>query len=117
MESRNHTLLGLSQFVHRYFLWVLIGAYAVAAVRPEPGLWIRDVRLGDLSVFKTKIHVSLLLILLAALMFNAGLGVKTTHLRAVVRNAWVLAAGLAANVLVPDRLYFRHHDPRAELLA
>ena len=36
MESRNHTLLGLSQFVHRYFLWVLIGAYAVAAVLPAP---------------------------------------------------------------------------------
>src|SRR6476646_9881294 len=101
MESRSHTLLGLSQFVYRYFLWVLIGAYAVAAVLPAPGLWIRDVRLGDISVFKTKIHVSLLLILLAALMFNAGLGVKTAHLRAVVRNAGVLVAGLAANVLVP----------------
>jgi BASS family bile acid:Na+ symporter len=34
-------------------------------------------------------------------MFNAGLGVKTAHLRAVVRNAGVLVAGLAANVLVP----------------
>ena len=101
MENRSHTLLGLSHFVHRYFLWVLIGAYAVAAVLPAPGLWIRDVRLGDMGVFETKIHVSLLLILLAALMFNAGLGVKTAHLRAVVRNAWVLAAGLAANVLVP----------------
>src|SRR6476661_8010780 len=101
MESRRHTLLGLSQFVHRHFLWVLIGAYTVAAVLPAPGLWIRDIRLGDISVFQINIHVSLLLILLAALMFNAGLGVKTVHLQAVVRNAWVLAAGLAANVLVP----------------
>ena len=50
MENRSHTLLGLSQFVHRYFLWVLIGAYAVAAVLPAPGLWIRDVRLGDMMV-------------------------------------------------------------------
>jgi hypothetical protein len=101
MENRSHALLRLSQFVHRYFLWVLIGAYAVAAVLPAPGLWIRDIRLGDISVLKTTMHVSLLLILLAALMFNAGLGVKTAHLRAVVRNTWVLAAGLAANILVP----------------
>ena len=106
MENRSHTLLGLSQFVHRYFLWVLIGAYAVAAVLPAPGLWIRDIRLGDISVLKAKMHVSLLLILRAALMFNAGLGVKTLHLRAVVRNAWVLAAGLAANVLVPTVTIF-----------
>ena len=67
MENRSHTLLGWSQFVHRYFLWVLIGAYAVAAILPAPGLWIRDIRLGDISVLKAKMHVSLLLILLAAL--------------------------------------------------
>jgi BASS family bile acid:Na+ symporter len=39
-------------------------------------------------------------------MANAGLGVKTTHLRALVRKAWVLAAGLAANVLIPVAYIF-----------
>jgi BASS family bile acid:Na+ symporter len=34
-------------------------------------------------------------------MFNAGLGVKTAHLHALVRHAGLLAAGLSANLLVP----------------
>jgi BASS family bile acid:Na+ symporter len=34
-------------------------------------------------------------------MFNAGLGVKTAHLRALLKNGGVLAAGLMANLLVP----------------
>ncbi|HKT35434.1 MAG TPA: bile acid:sodium symporter [Nitrospira sp.] len=101
MEHRSLPWLALAQFLHRHFLWVLVGAYAIAAVAPAPGLWIRDVELGHLSVFKTQIRVSLLLVLLASLMFNAGLGVKTAHLHALVRKLWVLAAGLAANALVP----------------
>lgn len=100
-----HTALAplgyLSHAIHRHFLWFLLGAYAVAAVVPAPGLWIRDVTLGDITVGKTDIHVSLQLILLATLMFNAGLGVKTAHLHTFFRKAPLLAAGLAANVLVP----------------
>ena len=99
-------VLVLSQFVHRHLLWVLIGAYAIAAVLPRPGLWIRDVTLGNLSIFTIQIHVSLLLVLLAGLMFNAGLGVKTEHLQVLVRKLRVLAAGLAANVLIPIAYIF-----------
>ena len=101
MDQHPSPWLVLAQFLHRHFLWVLLGAYAVAAVVPAPGLWIRDVTLGDVSIFTTHMHVSLLLILLATLMFNAGLGVKTAHLHALARKLWVLIAGLAANVLVP----------------
>jgi BASS family bile acid:Na+ symporter len=101
MEDRKPTLLSLSQFVHHHLLWFLISAYTVAAVYPAVGLWVRNVTLGDLSIFGTKIHVSFLLLLLASLMFNAGLGVKTSHLQALVRKLWVLAAGLAANLIIP----------------
>ena len=101
MEQRPSPWLALAHVLHRHFLWVLLGAYAVAAVAPAPGLWIRDVTFGDVSIFTTHMQVSLLLVLLASLMFNAGLGVKTAHLHALVRKLWVLAAGLAANVLVP----------------
>jgi BASS family bile acid:Na+ symporter len=101
MENRKPTLLVLSQFVHHHLLWFLISAYIVAAVFPTAGLWIRNVTLGDLSFFQTNVHVSLLLLLLATLMFNAGLGVKTSHLHALVQKVWILVAGLAANVLIP----------------
>jgi bile acid:Na+ symporter, BASS family len=70
----------------------------VAALFPAPGLWIREVSFGSLG---NDTHVSLLLVLLGTLMFNAGVGVKTTHLHALVRRMSVLAAGLTANLLVP----------------
>ena len=41
MENRKPTLLALSQFVHHHLLWLLISAYAIAAVFPTAGLWIR----------------------------------------------------------------------------
>ena len=101
MDNRRFTLLALSQFIHHHLLWFLISAYASAAVFPAAGLWIRNVNLGDVPIFQTKIHVSLLLLLLATLMFNAGLGVKTSHLQSLMRKSRVMLAGLAANLVIP----------------
>lgn len=101
MENRKLSLSALSQLVHHHLLWFLISAYAVAAVFPAAGLWIRNISFGDISIFQTNIHGSLLLLLLATLMFNAGLGVKTSHLQFLVQKVWVLVAGLAANLLIP----------------
>lgn len=101
MENRKLTLPALSQFVHHHLLGFLIGAYVMAAVFPTAGLWIRNVSFGDISILQTNIHGSLLLLLLAMLMFNAGLGVKTSHLKTLVQRAWVLVAGLTANLLIP----------------
>ena len=101
MENRKPTLLALSHFIHHHLLWFLISAYAIAAVFPAAGLWIRNVNLGDVHIFQTKIHVSLLLLLLATLMFNAGLGVKTSHLQSLLQKSRVMLAGLAANLVIP----------------
>lgn len=105
-EHRKFTFLGLSQFIHHHLLWFLISAYVIAAVFPAAGLWIRTLSFGDTVVFQTKIHGSLLLLLLAMLMFNAGLGVKTSHLKSLVQKVWVLVAGLAANLLIPIAYIF-----------
>jgi BASS family bile acid:Na+ symporter len=101
MDTRRFTLLALSQFIHHHLLWFLISAYAIAAVFPTVGLWIRNVSFGDVQLFQTKIHVSLLLLLLATLMFNAGLGVKTSQLKSLVQKGRVILAGLAANLIIP----------------
>ena len=101
MENVTSPWLRVSQLLQRHFLWVLISGYVAAALFPAPGVWMRDVTLGNVSLFRTNLPVSLLLILLASLMFNAGVGVKTTHLHVLVHKRWVLAAGLAANVSVP----------------
>jgi BASS family bile acid:Na+ symporter len=106
MDNRRFTFLALSQFVHHHLLWFLISAYAIATVFPIAGLWIRNVTFGDVSIFSTKIHVSLLLLLLATLMFNAGLGVKTSHLKSLAQKTRVLLAGLTANLVIPMSYIF-----------
>ena len=74
MANRKVTFLTLSQFLHHHLLWFLIGVYALAAFFPTGGLWFRNVSFGDLTIFQEKTHISLLMIMLASLMFNAGLG-------------------------------------------
>lgn len=106
MVDRKFTFLALSQFVHHHLLWFLIGAYAIAAVSPTVGLWLRKTSFGDMTLFQEKTHISLLMIMLALLMFNAGLGVKTSHLRAVMQKKRVLFAGLAANLAIPMAYIF-----------
>ncbi len=106
MDGRKVTFLGLSQLIHHHLLWFLIGAYTIAAFFPSAGLRIRNLAFGDLSIFHTKLHVSLLLILLATLMFNAGLGVKTAHLRSLLQKTTMLFAGLTANLVIPMAYIF-----------
>ena len=101
MEPSRFTFLNLSQLIHHHLLWFLISAYAIAAMFPTPGLWIRKLSFGDAFIFGTKVHLSLVLILLATLMFNAGLGIRTAHLSSLLRKLGVLGAGLAANLLIP----------------
>jgi len=104
MSNRKFTFLAFSQFVHHHLLWFLIGAYVIAVAYPTVGLWMRHVLFG--TVFQQKAPVSLLLIMLASLMFNAGLGLKTSHLRVVLQRKFILLAGLAANLVIPMAYIF-----------
>jgi BASS family bile acid:Na+ symporter len=96
----------LSQFLHQHLLWFLIGAYVIAVVSPTFGLWIRNLSFGEVIVFQEHTRVSLLLVMLAMLMFNAGVGLKTEHLRAVMQRKFAVVAGLAANVAIPMAYIF-----------
>jgi BASS family bile acid:Na+ symporter len=98
--------LRVSQFIHHHLLWFLVASYVVASVVPGPGLWVRSQSFGELPLFHTKLDLSLLLLLLATLMFNAGLGVRTSQLKCFVQQAGVVIAGIAANVLIPMAYIF-----------
>jgi BASS family bile acid:Na+ symporter len=113
MDQRKFTLLSLSQFIHHHLLWLLISSYVTAAIFPTAGLWIRSVSFGDVVVFQTTTHVPLLLVLLATSMFNAGLGVKTSHLKSLMKKIWVLVADLTANGfgVARARFFSPHHGP------
>lgn len=78
----------------------------MAAIWPGAGLGIRNLTVGDLQVFNETLHVSFLLLLLATLVFNAGLGVKPSHLKSLGRKTWVLLAGLTANLIIPIAYIF-----------
>ena len=83
---------GLAQFIHRHFIWLLLGSYAVAAVCPWLGLAIRSVTLGEITVFSEKTKITLPIVMLAFLLLNAGLGVQAEDLKTILRHPWPLIA-------------------------
>lgn len=96
----------VSGFLHAHFLWLLLGSYAVAALWPAFGLWIRDVPLGELGLVGRRIRITLPMLMLALLLLNAGLGAHTSRLRSLGRSALLLGSGLAANLLIPITFIF-----------
>ena len=96
----------VSHFLHEQFLWLVLGSYVVAAVCPAFGLWIRDVSVGDFVLAGVRIRLTLPMLMLALLLFNAGLGVETARLASLLRSAPLLGAGLAANLLIPIAFIF-----------
>jgi bile acid:Na+ symporter, BASS family len=93
-------LADISHFLHKRFLWLLMTSYVVAAFCPVFGLWIRRVSFGEITVFQGN-TISLPMVMLAFLLFNAGLGVQTSQLHKLARSPLVLIAGLTANLIVP----------------
>ena len=94
-------MLSISQFLQRHLLWFLIAAYVIAVVLPVPGLRIRNVSFGEITIYQQKTNISLLMIMLAILMFNAGLGLKISHIKKFFEKKYVLLAGLIANITIP----------------
>jgi BASS family bile acid:Na+ symporter len=88
-------IINTSRFLQRNLLWFLVLAYALGAIWPEAGLWIRGVPGGGSS------GGWLLKAMLALLLLNAGLGLDTRQLYRLSSRATVLVTALATSVLVP----------------
>jgi hypothetical protein len=56
----------LTHLIHRHFLWLLIGSYAVAANFPRLGLWIKDFSVAEVVLFGSRTRVSLSMVFLAS---------------------------------------------------
>jgi BASS family bile acid:Na+ symporter len=103
-ESRTPTIrrLGaISDIVQRHFLELLIGCYAAAALMPGFGLWLRTASIGEIDFLVGQTEVMLPMVLLAALLFNAGLSLQTSQLRDLLKGPRLVVAGLTANLLIP----------------
>jgi BASS family bile acid:Na+ symporter len=101
MDGHESRLAGLLHFVHKKFLWLMIGSYAVAAIAPSLGLWVRDVSLGEIHAVGSKTRISLPMAMLAFLLLNAGMGVELGKIRVLLRSRNLLTAGLLANLFIP----------------
>jgi BASS family bile acid:Na+ symporter len=86
--------------LHHKFLWLLVGAYALAGAAPDAGRWLSGLT-GTSNVFGYGFRASAPAVMLGALLFAAGLAVKGTHLSGVFRRPATLLFGLGATVLVP----------------
>jgi BASS family bile acid:Na+ symporter len=106
MVARRHGFSSGWRILDTYFFRFLIGSYVVAAVWPAPGLWMRDQAFGSITLVHESTKVSLPLLMLAAILFNAGLGMSLSQLRTLIGRPAVLLAGLAANLLIPIAFIF-----------
>ena len=106
MNALNKLVTSVSAFFQRHFLWLLLGGYTAAALTPGPGLWIRDVSFGDVRLFQQETRITLPMLMLALLLLNAGLGIRTSQLKSLPRVWLVVLLGLAANLMVPVSFIF-----------
>jgi BASS family bile acid:Na+ symporter len=101
VTATDRPLSKLVHLVHRYLIWVIVASYLVAAALPGLGLAIRHLGLGYVDVFGNRLSLSLPQMMLATLLFNAGLGVRALDLARIFSRPWLLLAGLLGNVAVP----------------
>lgn len=98
----NHRLYLLAHFIHSRLLWLLLTVYAVASVVPGPALALR--RICVVPAWATSaVGASSLLpaLLLAFLLFNAGLGTRFAALCRIRHSSLVMGAGTLANLIAP----------------
>lgn len=91
----------LAEFLHRHLLKGILLGYALAAVSPAPGLWLRHAEVLGIGQGAGRWSMTAPKALLALLLLSAGLRVRIGQVGQVARRPGVLAAGLAANVLAP----------------
>ncbi len=91
----------LTHFIHQHFLPILIAAYILAVFLPGPGLFLRDTKLADLNILGATVKVGPSLLMLAFLLFNAGLGIKVSEFKQLCGRPLLTFLGFAANSLVP----------------
>ena len=88
----------LDKWLYRRFIFLLLAAYVLAGLIPSPGLWLQKVEWGSLP--GTHRNVTSSLIMLGALLFNAGFSVTSEHVSAFRRRPSLSLAGLMGKALI-----------------
>ena len=95
-------LSSLAHFLHARILLLLLAVYVLASVVPGPGLALRKICIASGSM-GTALGPSLTLpaLLLAFLLFNAGLGARFSALRNIRQSVLLMGVGTLANLAAP----------------
>jgi BASS family bile acid:Na+ symporter len=101
MTSARHTAVLIEHTIGRHLIWIIAISYLAAGVWPASGLWLRGLELGNTSVFQIRLSFPLPSVMLALLLLNGGLGVKTAELKHLLRKPLVLLGGGIGNLLTP----------------
>ena len=101
MTARTDLASQASHFLHRHLLKLIVLSYLLAAAVPALGLWIKDAAIVDLATASGRVTMTIPKLLLALLLFNAGLRAKLGRVGGIVRRPGMMLAGLAANLAVP----------------
>ena len=88
-------------WLHANLLALLLLATALAVFSPGAGQAIRHISLGAVHWGQDSLTVSLPLLMLSFLLFNAGLGIKVAEIKALLARPLPIIAGLLANILLP----------------
>ncbi len=93
----------LTRWIHYKLIWLVIGSYGLAMMFPALGLILRDIDIANIQFFSisSPFIVSLPLLMLAILLFNAGVGVNTQELHQTLQHPKILISALVGNSLVP----------------
>jgi len=90
------------QLMQRNLLAVIAGVYLLAGLFPAGGVAIKHVSVGKLGLFGERpVELSLTNLLLASMLFTAGLGVSFREVRRTLSMPHLLAIGVLANAVMP----------------
>ncbi len=101
MTASQDKMSTVSHFLHRHLLKLIILSYGLAAVFPGPGLWLKEASVLDLVALPGRFAMTVPMLLLWLLLFNAGLRVRAGRIGQIARRPEMMLAGLAANLTVP----------------
>ncbi|MEJ2385983.1 MAG: hypothetical protein P8Y27_01310 [Chromatiaceae bacterium] len=101
MEAPRNQVISIVEAIRRRFVRAIGGSYAVAAILPGLGVWIRNAGSGANTAPQGGVHFSLPALMLGTLLFNAGLGVSTKGLRDLLERPVLLLGEVAANLATP----------------
>ena len=90
-----------TRFMSKWLLFLLLGVYALAAFLPASAVWGKEIEFGELQLLGETSRLTLSMVLLATLLFNAGLDIPLAQLRRLIREPAMLLSGLVVNLLLP----------------